>query len=209
MTICDPHFPASHFNFIPCSLLAATKANMRVPRTWLPTGVAPRIPSNLVPSSPRAALVARRLISSTAPARAEPIHHHDPLMSDLEAKVHRKKHEHPHLFDAKGNEINPYKGGPSAIDKAVHLFFFTEIIRGRLHFRKLARKFTYIGLRCRHVGRSGTILPGTIHYHVPVRERPAFSPIPWRACAQAIPQRRRTVHWFVLLSVAQHQLIGA
>lgn len=26
--------------------------------------------------------------------------------------------------------VNPYKGGPSAIDKAVHLFFFTEIIRG-------------------------------------------------------------------------------
>ncbi|KDQ29526.1 hypothetical protein PLEOSDRAFT_1055514 [Pleurotus ostreatus PC15] len=103
---------------------------MRVPRTWLPTGVAPRIPLNPVASSPRAALVARRLLSSTAPARAEPIHHHDPLMSDLEAKVHRKKHEHPHLFDAKGNEIDPYKGGPSAIDKAVHLFFFTEIIRG-------------------------------------------------------------------------------
>jgi len=26
--------------------------------------------------------------------------------------------------------VNPYKGGPSAISKAVHLFFFTEIIRG-------------------------------------------------------------------------------
>jgi len=26
--------------------------------------------------------------------------------------------------------VNPYKGGPSAIDKAVHIFFFTEILRG-------------------------------------------------------------------------------
>ncbi|KZW03852.1 NADH-quinone oxidoreductase [Exidia glandulosa HHB12029] len=26
--------------------------------------------------------------------------------------------------------IDPYKGGPSAIDKAVHMFFFTEIVRG-------------------------------------------------------------------------------
>ncbi|KAF8525292.1 NADH-quinone oxidoreductase [Gautieria morchelliformis] len=26
--------------------------------------------------------------------------------------------------------VNPYKDGPSAVDKAVHLFFFTEIIRG-------------------------------------------------------------------------------
>ncbi|KAF8514818.1 Ndufs8, NADH:ubiquinone oxidoreductase 23 kd subunit [Hysterangium stoloniferum] len=26
--------------------------------------------------------------------------------------------------------VNPYKGGPSAIDKAMHLFFFTEIVRG-------------------------------------------------------------------------------
>ena len=27
-------------------------------------------------------------------------------------------------------DINPYKGGPRVIDKAVHLFFFTEILRG-------------------------------------------------------------------------------
>jgi NADH dehydrogenase (ubiquinone) Fe-S protein 8 len=32
--------------------------------------------------------------------------------------------------DEPGKELNPYKDGPSAIDKAVHLFFFTEIIRG-------------------------------------------------------------------------------
>jgi NADH dehydrogenase (ubiquinone) Fe-S protein 8 len=32
--------------------------------------------------------------------------------------------------DEAGKSVNPYKGGPSAIDKAVHLFFFTEILRG-------------------------------------------------------------------------------
>jgi NADH dehydrogenase (ubiquinone) Fe-S protein 8 len=29
-----------------------------------------------------------------------------------------------------GQYVNPYQHGPSAIDKAVHLFFFTEILRG-------------------------------------------------------------------------------
>jgi NADH dehydrogenase (ubiquinone) Fe-S protein 8 len=26
--------------------------------------------------------------------------------------------------------VNPYAGGPSALEKAAHLFFFTEIVRG-------------------------------------------------------------------------------
>lgn len=28
--------------------------------------------------------------------------------------------------------VNPYKGGPSALDKAAELFFFTEILRGEI-----------------------------------------------------------------------------
>ncbi|CDO73767.1 hypothetical protein BN946_scf185015.g95 [Trametes cinnabarina] len=32
--------------------------------------------------------------------------------------------------DEPGKDFDPYKDGPSAVDKAVHLFFFTEIIRG-------------------------------------------------------------------------------
>lgn len=32
--------------------------------------------------------------------------------------------------DEPDKDFDPYKNGPSAIDKAVHLFFFTEIIRG-------------------------------------------------------------------------------
>jgi hypothetical protein len=29
-----------------------------------------------------------------------------------------------------GRDYDPYKDGPSALSKAVHLFFFTEILRG-------------------------------------------------------------------------------
>ncbi|KAG6336589.1 hypothetical protein ID866_2498 [Astraeus odoratus] len=32
--------------------------------------------------------------------------------------------------DEPDKDFDPYKGGPNAIDKATHLFFFTEIIRG-------------------------------------------------------------------------------
>jgi NADH dehydrogenase (ubiquinone) Fe-S protein 8 len=32
--------------------------------------------------------------------------------------------------DEPGKYVNPYEGGPSALEKASHLFFFTEIARG-------------------------------------------------------------------------------
>lgn len=35
--------------------------------------------------------------------------------------------------DEPGKVVNPYKDGPSALDKAAHLFFFTEIVRGECH----------------------------------------------------------------------------
>jgi len=52
---------------------------------------------------------------STSPPRllAQPAHDHQPIPKPTAA-----------------TDVNPYKGGPSAIDKAVHLFFFTEILRG-------------------------------------------------------------------------------
>jgi len=37
------------------------------------------------------------------------------------------------VYSAKGGPdkyVNPYEGGPSALEKAAHLFFFTEIVRG-------------------------------------------------------------------------------
>jgi len=77
----------------------------------------------------RSRLLAHRLLSTSTRAPQE--HQNSPdLASDLSNRaVHR--HQSPgSIYDAKGNEIDPYKGGPSALDKAVHLFFFTEIIRG-------------------------------------------------------------------------------
>lgn len=71
----------------------------------------------------------RRLISSSSCSRTR----HAPypnLQSDLDEKVNRNRahaaQEHGSLDPA----VDPYKNGPSAIDKAVHLFFLTEILRG-------------------------------------------------------------------------------
>jgi len=85
-----------------------------------------------------AGLVAVRLISSTQRRLlAEPV----PPQSRVDPAD-----KHTHLLapnvkspsgtamlgaqDEPGKDFNPYKGGPSAIDKAVHLLFFTEILRG-------------------------------------------------------------------------------
>ncbi|KAF9448244.1 NADH-ubiquinone oxidoreductase 23 kDa subunit [Macrolepiota fuliginosa MF-IS2] len=73
-------------------------------------------------------LFARRLLSSSVCSHAQ----HAPsggLQSNLEEKVNRHQHS-PAQHDVHVVEANPYRNGPSAIDKAVHLFFFTEILRG-------------------------------------------------------------------------------
>jgi NADH dehydrogenase (ubiquinone) Fe-S protein 8 len=71
------------------------------------------IPSRIVSShlTSRASLVAYRQFSSS-PLRL----HATPVGNNVPR--------------ATSNDLNPYKGGPSALEKAVHLFFFTEIIRG-------------------------------------------------------------------------------
>ena len=38
-------------------------------------------------------------------------------------------HDH-HSHSSAATDVNPYAGGPSAIEKAAHLFFLTEIFRG-------------------------------------------------------------------------------
>ncbi|KAJ7167516.1 hypothetical protein C8R46DRAFT_898901 [Mycena filopes] len=53
----------------------------------------------------------------------------DGLISDLVVRKHKRAHT-PRQWDADGNELDVYKDGPGAVDKAVHLFFFTEILRG-------------------------------------------------------------------------------
>lgn len=88
------------------------------------------------PNSTRTTLVARRLISNSTCCYAEHSNYsHRPkvspsLSSGLDERSGHTHHRSDVEYDAQGNEINPYKNGPSALDKAVHLFFFTEIIRG-------------------------------------------------------------------------------
>jgi hypothetical protein len=41
--------------------------------------------------------------------------------------------------DEPGKELDRYKDGPSAIEKAVHIFFLTEILRGARALRVCAR----------------------------------------------------------------------
>ncbi|KAJ7228344.1 NADH-quinone oxidoreductase [Mycena pura] len=99
------------------------------PRFLLPVGLlrtiaAPRV--RLVPLSHRLQSTHAHTQARSTPNYLESA---DGLISDLTIRKHRREPA-PRRFDAQGNELDPYKGGPSAIDKAVHLFFFTEIIRG-------------------------------------------------------------------------------
>lgn len=97
------------------SLVQIRLATRAVPRLQAPTRFA----------SAYSSLVACRLLSTTARrSRAEPVNikRRDAFPTHRTATYATAA--------ASGKETNPYKGGPSAIDKAVHLFFFTEIVRG-------------------------------------------------------------------------------
>jgi len=100
-----------------------------------------RLVARAIPASPTRSLLlpAFRTLSTTprlahaTPLPGSPGHPH---------------HAHPHASSAPsptprpvdtafasaasepGKYVNPYKGGPSALDKAMELFFFTEIVRG-------------------------------------------------------------------------------
>ncbi|KIP12763.1 hypothetical protein PHLGIDRAFT_17514 [Phlebiopsis gigantea 11061_1 CR5-6] len=68
-------------------------------------------------------LVARRLLSTHSSQRAQPVQPDNVL--------HTPHSRSPSVNSAlPGQYTSPYAGGPSALEKAVHLFFFTEILRG-------------------------------------------------------------------------------
>ncbi|KAF8812217.1 Ndufs8, NADH:ubiquinone oxidoreductase 23 kd subunit [Phlegmacium glaucopus] len=93
-------------------------------------GLQPRIVFAARHAASRSPLVTRRLISNSTCSHAE--HASRPTLGLTSGIDERTSHvrPHPREYDAHGNELNPYRNGPSALDKAVHLFFFTEIIRG-------------------------------------------------------------------------------
>lgn len=65
-----------------------------------------------------------------------------------------------------GKYLNPYEGGPSALEKAAHLFFFTEIVRGAFTLLPMLFPPYLNGHYPRHVASLGTILPSPIYDHV-------------------------------------------
>lgn len=79
-------------------------------------------------SSRQTLLVYRTFVSSSTRLQATPVE---------DQKIAKPVDQQPYKYIAKSDLEDPYKGGPSAIDKAVHLFFFTEIIRGPLDFTRV------------------------------------------------------------------------
>ncbi|KAG6842054.1 hypothetical protein C0991_003580 [Blastosporella zonata] len=99
-------------------------------RPRLVVGLQPRILIAPRSTSVRAAITAHRLLSTSAVLRAIPPNSYHALQSGLEARGHGHNPAPEPIFDAHGKELDPYQNGPSSLDKAVHLFFFTEILRG-------------------------------------------------------------------------------
>lgn len=100
----------------------------------------------LVAAGPSARLAAGRVAAPRSLALAYRWHSTAPRQQQVDPLVSNKSRDHleppppirsPGTETARftaanelGKEYDPYKDGPSALDKAVHLFFFTEIIRG-------------------------------------------------------------------------------
>ncbi|KAI0089052.1 NADH-quinone oxidoreductase [Irpex rosettiformis] len=80
-------------------------------------------------NTPTSTLIARRLLSSSPSSQAKPV---DPFHSQTKDYLPEPNRARSPSLDASfpGEVSDPYHGGPSAIEKAVHLFFFTEIVRG-------------------------------------------------------------------------------
>lgn len=108
---------------------------MSLLRALAVAGPSARVVATRVAAPRTSALLARRLIS-TSPCRHAVDHHrkqsepHDYLPELIEPRSPGIKTAMYTAADEPGTNFDPYKDGPSAIDKAVHLFFFTEIIRG-------------------------------------------------------------------------------
>lgn len=165
---------------------------MSFARPRLVLGLSPRILAKQRSKTLSSSIVAYRNIHSSCCSHASPLESSGRLGGPVKS---------PPLGagsltakDEPGKDIDPYKDGQSAIDKAVHLFFFTEIIRG-MCFEDNYSELLHDLLR--NVDRYGEFLQATLHDHVPVRERPLVTSFPRRACAAAISQWRRTLHWFV------------
>lgn len=153
----------------------------------------------LVAAGPSARLAAGRVAATRSLAFAYRWHSTAPRHQQVDPTISNKPHDYlepgPPIrspptktagftaADEPGKDYDPYKDGPSAIDKAVHLFFFTEIIRGASCVQGALSGRIVLSVGPRHVAGVGAILPTALHYHVPVREGPSLPPFPRRACS--------------------------
>ncbi|KAK7470362.1 ndufs8, ubiquinone oxidoreductase 23 kd subunit [Stygiomarasmius scandens] len=101
---------------------------MSFARHQLLVGLAPRL--RQFPLSPSLSII-QRSISTSRCAHAEHHEHHrtESLHSDMKLLHNRKGNKAP-LWADRSADLEKYKQGPSALDKAVSLFFLTEIFRG-------------------------------------------------------------------------------
>ena len=109
---------------------------MALPRAAMVSGLPSRVMATRVSVNPSiVAFLARRTLTTTTPRLA----HIDPLRpTDAQIRDHLQtviEPKSPPLSiplppEKPVDPDDPYKNGPSAIEKAVHMFFFTEIIRG-------------------------------------------------------------------------------
>jgi hypothetical protein len=152
----------------------------------------PRMPLGLHPSrlfaisrlnQAQALVLARRSLLTSPSSREEHV-------SNQTVKMGTSEIRSPPLGQHK--ELDPYKG-QSAIDKAVHIFFFTEILRGAKAITNKYSCGTNL-LWCRDVDRVGEFLQTTVYYHVSIRKGTVVPPFSGRACFAQIPQWRREMH---------------
>ena len=83
---------------------------------------------------PSLGLSTRLLLSratGTSPVTLVSLRHFSTSPHTLQAQPATSHAKSPRLgTDVHTAYVNPYEGGPSALEKAAHLFFFTEIARG-------------------------------------------------------------------------------
>ena len=103
---------------------------MSFARALVAAGPSARLAAGRVTASRSLALAYRWHSTTPRLQQAEPLKPKDHLEPGPPIRSPSSKTASFTAADEAGKDYDPYKDGPSAIEKAVHLFFFTEIIRG-------------------------------------------------------------------------------
>ncbi|KAH7930663.1 Ndufs8, NADH:ubiquinone oxidoreductase 23 kd subunit [Leucogyrophana mollusca] len=103
---------------------------MSFARPRLALGLTPKLLVASRSTALRSSLIAHRNISSSRCSHAEITDRPGRLEDPITVKSPPLGAGSLTAKDEPDKDIDPYRDGPGAIDKAVHLFFFTEIIRG-------------------------------------------------------------------------------